>query len=240
MRKLSVVIVFVLSALSSFSQSEKEIKKKELLSRSGDHFMFQFSSDHWLGMPDSIKSHQKGFSRGVNVYVMYDKKFRANPRFSIAGGIGVSTSNIFFKKMNVDIGSNGKVLPFIATDTSNNYKKYKLTTAFLEVPIEFRFSSNPSTPNKSVKVALGMKFGTMLSAHTKAKTLRTVYGSTITNSTEKVTDKTYFNNTRIAATARLGYGNFTLFGAYNLASIFKDAVAEDIKLLQVGITISGL
>ena len=229
-----------MASLPAFSQSAKEKKNKEILSRAGDHFMFQLSSDHWLGAVDSVKNHIKGFSRGINVYVMYNKPFKADPRFSVAGGLGVSTSNIYFKNMNIDIASNGTVLPFNATDSSNNYKKYKISAAFLEVPIEFRFSSKPETPNKSVKVALGIKLGTLLSAHTKGKTLRDASGKVLFNSTDKVTDKTFFNTSRVAATARIGYGNFTLFGSYNLTSMFKTGVASDIKLLQIGITVSGL
>lgn len=240
MRKLLVVVLVLITGLSAFSQTAKQKKNKEIVNRSGDHFMLQFSSDHWLGAPDSVKNHIKGFSRGVNVYVMYNMPLKSDPRFSIAGGIGVGNSNIFFNKMNVDIASNKAVLPFIATDTLNNYKKYKLSTSFLEIPIEFRFSSKPETPNKSVKVALGVKVGTMLNAHTKGKTLRNAVGTTLFNSTDKVTDKTYFNSTRFAATARIGYGNFTLFGSYNITSMFKTASAADIKLLQIGLTFSGL
>ena len=52
--------------------------------------------------------------------------------------------------------------------------------------------------------------------------------------------KSYFNSNRLVGTARIGYGYVSLFGAYNLTSIFKDKVAEDMKLFQIGIAISGL
>jgi len=240
MRKLSVIVLVLITSLPAFSQTAKEKKNKEILNRSGDHIMIQLSSDHWTGAPDSVSSHIKGFARGLNAYVMYDKKFRADPRFSIAGGLGVSTSNIYFKKMNVGIASTSTRLPFTATDSTDNYKKSKLTTTFLEIPIEFRFSSKPETPGKSVKVALGVKLGTMLAAHTKGKILRSAAGTVLSNAVDKVSSKSYFNTTRIAATARVGYGNFSIFGSYNLTTMFKDGVAADVKLLQVGLTISGL
>lgn len=74
----------------------------------------------------------------------------------------------------------------------------------------------------------------------KEKTLRDASGKTLFNSTDKVSDRSYFNTTRLAGTARIGYGNFSIFGAYNFSTMFKDGVAEDVKLLQVGLTISGL
>ncbi len=240
MRKLLLIVSVLLAGIGAFSQTAKQKKNKEILNRSGDHLMLQLSYDTWLGSPDSIKSHIKGFNRGVNVYLMYNLPFKADPRFSIAAGIGIGNSNIFFSKMNVDISSNKAALPFVATDLTNNYKKYKVATTFLEVPIEFRFCSKPETPNKAVKVALGAKVGLLLNSHTKGKILRTSLNVPITNSTDKITDKTFFTNTRVAATLRIGYGNFTLFGAYNITSIFRPLAAADIKLLQVGITFSGL
>ena len=56
---------------------------------------------------------------------------------------------------------------------------------------------------------------------------------------EKQSSKSYFNNSRLAATARIGYGYFSLFGSYNLTSIFKENVAENMRLLQVGLSLSG-
>lgn len=235
-----MIVLVLMGTTPVLAQTAKEKKNKEVLSRSGDHLMLQLSSDHWTGAPDSVTSHIKGLSRGLNVYVMLNKPFRADPRFSIALGLGVGTSNIYFKKMTVDIASTTTALPFTATDTTDHYKKFKVATSFLEIPVEFRFTANPSTPNKSVKVALGAKIGTMLNAHTKGKTFQDAAGKTIRNTTDKVSTRSYFNSTRIAATARIGYGNFTLFGAYNFGSIFKDGVAADVKLLQVGLTFSGL
>jgi hypothetical protein len=237
MRKL-LAIVFTLAALPAISQTPK--KTYDLANRAADHLMIQLSSDHWTGVPDSINSHKGGLSRGANVYFMIDKPFKGNQKMSIAFGLGVSTSNIFFKKMIVDIGSVAPLLPFRQVDSSNNYKKFKLATAYLEVPLELRFTSNPELPNKALKIAIGVKGGLMLNAHTKGKILRTASGDVINNFTQKVTTKSYFNTSRLSATARVGYGNFSLFGSYSFNSLFKVGVAPDIKLLQVGLTLSGL
>jgi hypothetical protein len=58
--------------------------------------------------------------------------------------------------------------------------------------------------------------------------------------TQKINARSYFNSTRIAATFRAGYGNFFLFGSYNLTTVFKSQVASEISLLQAGIGITGL
>jgi hypothetical protein len=237
MRKL-LVFILALATIPAISQTQKK-DKYNLADRAADHFMLQLSLDNWTGAPDSIDNRISGVSRGANIYLMLDKPFRGNQNLSVAIGVGVGTSSIFFKKTIVDIASLNAVLPFTAVDSGNYFKKYKLATAFLEVPLELRFSSNPEQPNRSVKAALGVKGGILLNAHTKGKILKNGDG-VINNYIDKTLSKNYFNSSRLAATARVGYGLFTIFGSYNLTSIFKDGVAPDIKLLQVGLTVSGL
>ncbi|MEO6819553.1 MAG: porin family protein [Ginsengibacter sp.] len=208
--------------------------------RAADHLMFQVSSDHWAGMPDSISSHQKGFSRGFNAYFMFDKQFKNAPKYSIAIGAGISTSNMVFKAMNIDLKSNTTLLPFTAVDSTNHFKKYKLATSYVEIPLEFRYMSKPSEPNKSIKAAIGFKAGTLVNAHTKGKTLLDKNNNTINSYIEKENNKRFISGTRYTATARLGYGIISVFGTYQLNNILKDAVGPNMKLFQVGLTISAL
>lgn len=235
-------LLFVVAALVSVSVVSAQKKKTAsgFMSSTGDHFMLQLTSDHWMGTPDSIKTHFKGLSRGANVYIMLDQKFKGNPRFSVAFGLGVGTSNMYFKRMSIDIKAKTSKLPFNNLDSLGYFKKYKLTTAFLEIPLELRFTANPEKENKSIKAAIGVKVGTLLNVHSKAKTLFDKDGKTVNSYTAKETGKGYFNSTRIQGTARIGYGNFSLFGSYQFNNIFKDGVAADVKLFQIGLCVSGL
>lgn len=237
MRKL-LAFVLATAALPAFSQTTKT--KYNLGDRAADHIMFQISSDHLTGLPDSVDNRIKGISRGANVYIMLDKPFKGNQQLSVGLGVGVGTSHIFFKKMQVDITSLNPKLPFRPTDTTSYFQKYKLATSFLEIPLELRFSSNPEKPNRSFKAAIGVKGGVLLNAHTKGKVLKNAAGTVVNNYTQKLLSKSYFNTSRLAATARVGYGLFSLFGAYNFTALFKNGVAPDVKLFQVGLTISGL
>lgn len=132
------------------------------------------------------------------------------------------------------------MLPFNRLDSSAHFKKYKMSTTFVEVPLELRFSQRPHDEKKSFKVALGLKIGTLLGAHTKGKTLLDKSGKTINSYTEKIYKRTFLNPTRVAATLRIGYGNFSVFGAYQLTNLFKDGAAAPMQPLQTGICISGL
>jgi hypothetical protein len=239
MRKISFLILAITMYSVGFAQTTPK-KEKSTTERAADHFMFQIGSSFWSGAPDSVTKYIKGFNRSANVYVMYDKQFKNSPKFSIAAGVGVGTSNIYFNKMEAKITANRPILPFVRTDTGNNFKKYKLTTAYLEIPLEFRFMSDPNNPNKAIKAAIGAKIGTLLNAHTKGKSLKNAAGNTINNFAEKDISKSYFNSTRLSLTGRVGYGLYSLFGSYSFTNIFKDGVAADTKLVQIGISISGL
>ena len=246
MKKITFIILGCL--FISFAHAQEttttttvDTKSLKLPNRAGDHFMLQVSYDGWTGMPDSIASHQEGFSRGFNAYFMFDKPFKGSPKFSIGLGAGISTSNITFKNMNVDLKSSSSFLPFTQVDSTNHFKKYKLATSYLEVPLELRYTANTDNVNKSFKAALGFKIGTLVNAHTKGKTLQDKNNNTIGNYTEKIGSKRYLNSTRFSATARVGYGIISLFGTYQLNSVLKEGVGSpDMKLYQVGITISGL
>ncbi|MEO7834314.1 MAG: porin family protein [Ginsengibacter sp.] len=244
MKKIVFVVISCLFFSMGFSQETEPAttnsNKVTFTNRTGDHFMIQISSDHWAGMPDSISSHQSGFSRGFNAYLMLNKPFKGSPKFSLGIGLGISTSNITFKKMDVDLKAAPGLLPFTALDSSDHFKKYKLATSYLEIPLEFRYTSKPNDPNKSIKAALGLKVGTLVNAHTKGKTLQNETGTTLNDFVEKENSKRFLNTTHFMATARVGYGIFSLFGSYQLNKLLKDGAGPDIKLYQIGITLSGL
>ncbi|MDQ2720458.1 MAG: PorT family protein [Bacteroidota bacterium] len=251
MKKIAFIVAGCLFFSFAFSQDSTlittgaptktaNIKTIKFKNRPADHFMIQISSDHLTGMTDSISSHQKGFSRGFSAYFMLDKPFRSSPKFSLGIGAGISSSNIFFNKMDIDLNSRATLLPFTPTDLTNHFKKYKLAVSYLEIPLEFRYTSKPSDVNKSFKAALGIKVGTLANVHTKGKDLLDKNNSLITSNIEKENNKRYINTSRFMATARLGYGVFSLFGNYGLTNILKDGAGPAMKMYQVGITISGL
>ena len=238
MKKLLFIVFALITVFAANAQEKK--KMGGFMNRTGDHLMLQLTSDYWIGTPDSVDKRINGFARGANVYVMLDQRFKTAPQWSVAFGLGLGTSNMYFKNTVVDIKAKTNKLPFNSVDSINHFKKYKLTTAFLEIPLELRYTLHPANEMKSIKFAVGVKVGTLLNVHTKGKTLLDKNGTTLNSYTAKETGKGYFNSTRLAATARIGYGNFSLFGSYQFNNIFKDGVAADVKLVQIGLNFSGL
>ncbi|MEP7145234.1 MAG: outer membrane beta-barrel protein [Ferruginibacter sp.] len=248
MKKILSVVLAVTLFNTAFCQEtqptetpkSKKDWSKVTIDRAGDHFMIAISKDDWSGAPDSIKSRMKGLSRGLNIAVMLNKPFKSDPRWSVALGLGISHSSTFFKNTNVDVNSASTLLPFRPLDSTDHFKKYKLAITFLEVPIELRYTFDPVNEKRSWKLALGVKVGTMLNAHTKGKTLENKSNTTIGNFTEKESRRSFFNSTRLAGTARVGIGNFSLFGSYAITALLKDVAGPSIRPYQVGLCISGL
>ena len=118
---------------------------------------------------------------------------------------------------------------------SPDYKKYKINTTYLEAPFELRYFGNRQNRNKGFKAAIGMRAGLLVGAHTKS--VREVEGVKVV---EKVNTKRYLDKYRFSATARVGWGNFTLFGSYNLNAMFTEGKGPDIVPYSIGLCLTGL
>ncbi len=225
-------------------EERKKRKKMEmaglnLANRSKDHLLLQLGFDGWGNMPDSINT--RGLSRSFNAYLMFDFPFKTSPKLSVGIGAGIGTSNMYFKDTYIDIaGRQGNRLSFNDVSDTTRFKKYKLATAFLEAPVELRYTARPQTPKKSFKAAAGVKVGTMLSAVVKGKNLLNGSGQSINNFTSKEKSKRFFNSTRISLTGRMGYGNLSIFGTYQINALIKEGFGPDVRPYSIGLTLSGL
>ena len=238
MKKLLVLIGCILSATVLFAQDTANKKTKiDLSNRSKDHLLLQFGITNWAGQPDSINA--GGFSRSLNAYLMFDFPFKTNPHLSMAAGFGVGTDNILFKSTHVGITDQTSSIQFQDLSDTNHFKKTKLVTAYLEVPVEFRYSAQPVTGN-GFKFALGVKIGTMLSAHTRNANFEDKTGTTINNYVMKESGKRFFNKNRLVGMARFGYGHLSLFGNYQITQLFKEGLGPAVRPYTIGVTLSGL
>jgi Outer membrane protein beta-barrel domain len=213
---------------------KKDWSKIDLSHRANDHFMLQIGYDNWNGKPDTLNI--TGFSRSFNFYFMLDFPFKSDPRLSVGAGLGIGNSNIFFKNQPAPIN----VLPQQDGSGGSHFKKYKLVTTYLEIPLELRFALDPENTNKSWKFALGVKVGTMLSAYAKGKSVENGSGQVQDASVYKVSNKSDFNNIKLAGTIRISKGPFGVFGQYNITSLIKGSAGPIVYPFSFGICFSGL
>ncbi len=243
MKRTLTLLILLATANSLFAQDSTQSPQKvnvKIAERGSDHLLIQYGYTGWSGAPDSINT--SGFSRHLNIYFMFDKPFKTSPKMSVAYGVGIGSDNIFFKNTSIDLKNTGATLHFKNVAVADHFKKYKLTTIYLEAPVELRYSSNPNEPNSSFKFAIGAKVGTMLKAFTKGKDLQNAGGASLYGNRYivKESEKHFFNGTRLGVTARVGYGILSLHGSYQITQLLKENSGPEIRPFTLGLTISGL
>jgi hypothetical protein len=244
---ISVLLIAANASAQTTAKTDSTKKKKDwskvrLNNRANDHFMAQLGYDGWASVPDTI--HLKGFAHSVNIYVMMDFPFKTDARLSVGAGLGVSGGSIKFNKQQPNIIAQTTTLPFpdlsSSTATLDHFKKFKLVTTYLEVPLELRFVADPENSDNSWKAAVGIKAGVLLNVHTTGKTLMNAAGTVLNSYTEKESSKNFFSGTRIAGTARVGYGHVSVFGQYSISGLLKAGRGPTLNPFSVGLTFSGL
>jgi hypothetical protein len=234
---LSLLLSCTLIAQDSTKTTPKKKPVIDLSGRANDHLMFQFGWAGWSGKPDSINT--KGFNKTVNFYLMLDFPVKTNPKISIGFGVGFGTDHVLFDKMYLGIKEGTPTLKIEDRSDSVYFKRYKLAVAWLEAPIELRYTKNPLNSNKSFKAAIGVKVGTLFNAHTRGNDFVDINGD-INSYTQKEASKRFFNKNRLAVTGRVGMGVFSLFGTYQVTQLFKEGLAPKINPWSIGLQISGL
>jgi hypothetical protein len=155
-------------------------------------------------------------SRTANVYYQYDMRILKS-KISFHPGIGVSLERYRFKNNYVlDYDNNNALSMITPKDYGHSVRKSQLITNYLEIPVELRYSTNPEDPTRSFKISVGARGGILFNSFTKVK---------YTEDGDKVKIKNkqpyQLNQFRYGVYAKIGAGNFSLFGYYNLTPVFK-------------------
>jgi hypothetical protein len=241
MKSLLIALSILFCSSAAFAQLEnkpvqpkKDWSKVDLSKRASDHLLIQFGYMNWANAPDSINI--GGFHRQFNMYFFFDFPFKTNPKISVALGVGVGSDNMFFQKTTIDLNQASGII--FKPDSITQYKRYRLATAYAEIPLEIRYSTNPENMNKGLKLAVGAKVGLNFNSHTRARVDLDATG--VGGYVAQIKNKSAFNNTRIVGTFRAGYGNFSVYGTYGLTGIFNEGRGPIVKPWSIGLTLSGL
>lgn len=111
---------------------------------------------------------------------------------------------------------------------SNNLSKTKLSVSYVQVPLLMEFQIPVNHRESRVFISAGVLGGVKLGSHTKVQ-----YGKT------KDKDHSGFNinSFKYAATARVGYKQFGLFGTYTLTPFFEPNKGPKLMPFTIGISI---
>ena len=229
-----IVSTTVLYAQDTNDKGSADVTAPPIIKYSRDFVMVQLAYNNWVQKPDSVST--KTFGYAFNAYLCYDFPIKKT-KLSFATGLGINASVVYLNQQvlaNTDTAAALASQARFVADT-NHFKRYKFATTYLTAPFELRYYSNIQNRNKGFKAAIGMEIGTLLGAHTKG--LKAIGG---TNVKIKDDTKRYVAPWNFAATARVGWGNFSLFGSYNLTNVFKLNAGPPITPASVGICLTGL
>lgn len=246
-KTVSFVILFALSFAAAAQISDPNATGVSPNGKTGDQpdipgtFTLELGLNNGLNAPERFDAALWG-SRSFNVYYQYEIRILKS-RFSIVPGIGLSLERFKFK--------NGAILGYDEEDSlklllpaetpMTGLKKTQMINNYIDVPVELRFSTNPSDPGRGFKVAVGGRIGYMYDSFSKLKYKED-------GQTKTLKDKQDWNLTKLryGVSGKLGFGNFTLFGYYNLTPLFEEGkgpaeggVVNDFQTVTVGISLSA-
>jgi hypothetical protein len=244
MRKIVLLCLFcaILASAQAFTdplevaKTNNPRKPKARPSLPGN-LVWEFGTNLALNSPDNFNLAWFG-SRSFNFYYQFEKRIGSS-KFAFAPGVGFGSlrykfSNNFTLAYETDISGVRRIEVEPAAASLGSIKKSMLITNYVDVPIEFRFYTNPEDVNRSFHVSVGGYFGYLFDSKTKIK-----------NSDNRlVKDKQNYdlNYFRYGASMRIGVGGFNLFGRYSLSPLFQPGKApggEDFTTLTLGLSVIG-
>jgi hypothetical protein len=244
--KIPSFIFLTLISLATFAQTETPTKTSRRPDIPGT-FALEFGFNRDLSGPDQFSLNFLG-SRTVNLYYQYDFRI-LNSSFSFVPGIGLSLERFKFGNENTlayDENDLESIVMLTPADAGfSGLKKSQLVTNYIDMPLEIRYSTKPDDPARSFKISVGGRIGYMYDSFTKIKYKEN-------SEVKKIKNKEDFNLTkfRYGLTARIGVGNFSLFGYYNLTPLFEEgkglsdisaesSVKNDFSTLTIGISLAS-
>ncbi|MCI5056065.1 MAG: PorT family protein [Flavobacteriales bacterium] len=194
-----------------------------------DRVVFNFFHDNWLMDQDSVKV--RWFSRGVSFTYFYDAQIGKSP-FSLAAGLGFASHNVFSNAKiqqvsNPDTNLTESYSQFDVFSELENVKRHKLSTNYIDLPVELRFRSKPDARGNSWRFSVGARAGFLLDAHDKTKIGDDKYKTFIFPNV---------NQWRFGGHFKFGYQRWGIFGYYALNNLFEKNQGVEVRPLSIGFT----
>ncbi len=228
MKKILIASILILGLTNAKAQKTEQVKNNQFSKPSRDYIMLQAGFNSLL-LPNDTSIFLKNRGHALGAYVCYDFPIKKT-NFSFAAGAGIGNNTLYLDSMVLNLNDTSAAAQFLLD--ANDYKRFKISANYLEAPFELRYFQNKENRNKGFKAAIGLKAGLLVNLHTKSVTQ--------TGIKEKMSTRKYYEKTRYVATARVGWGNFSLFGTYQLNNLLNSTSLQGVTPVSVGFCISGL
>lgn len=233
--KLILSVIFGAYSLLSLAQDHEV---KNMTTYPNPAIVVNWAYNSWIDIPENMSI--SPLSMGADIYGMYTLLGK-NTFVSLAIGGGLSVQNIKSNAYYIDSDTSY----FQELPKALNYSTNKISTVFLDVPIELRLRSRPHTPDRSgvirkrnFRSALGFKIGYNIQNYIKYK--GEDYRSHNYANQNKFKEYKLDNilDYRFGVYARAGFGKFSVYGYYALSSYFKKNKGQVLIPYSIGISIN--
>jgi hypothetical protein len=190
------------------------------------------NGDNKLEMPVGSENLELNTSNSANLHLHIVQQsvrlYRNNIR--LVYGVGIDFNNYRFNK-NVNLAPDS--IPLKSTINTIDYKKNKLVTQYLTVPLMLDF--NFGKKDDGFKLAFGGNFGYLIGSHQKLK-----WSDNTGKNKIKVRDDFNLEQFRMGYEVQFGYGAVMLYGKYFPQSIFQANEGPDLRTVSAGIMIGHI
>jgi len=217
---LFLILGFTINLCAQENAEVEDLKYLE------DQFYLGITYNIILNKPSGVT--QGNFSYGLNGGFIKDIPLNRRRNVAIGLGLGYAYNN-YYTNLFVNETENG--LEYTVLDSDVSYKRNKLDTNVIEMPIEFRWRTSTPSDYKFWRVYAGMKLGYVVGSRSK-----------FVSNTAKIS----FNNTdvrefRYGVMLNFGYSTFNVHAYYALSNLFNDNVSTvegesiEFRPLRIGI-----
>lgn len=209
----------------------KEKKKSRIKTR---YILFDMGVSTYLNngsfnMPDELSNFEQRYGRSLdyNLHAFRQKISFAQNHLNISYGLGFNFSNYSFDNP-ITLVKNTNPLEVLVNENMD-YKKNKLVTTVMNIPLMFGYESNPKKSKKSFRIGAGVYGGLLIGAHTRQKSDE--------EGNDKVRDDFNLNKLRYGFVGTIGIGPINFYTNYAPQSLFKDNRGPDLQPLNIGISL---
>ncbi|TAM95424.1 MAG: PorT family protein [Chitinophagaceae bacterium] len=165
------------------------------------------------GQPEATEGEfalRAGKSVNVNIWPVLIKVNLVKHYLNLKTGLGIEMNNYRYSR---DISYVNKITGTYIIQDSVQFKKNKLFTEYLTVPLMLDVETNPYHSSRSFHIAAGPTFGYLVKSRTKQ----------VSKARGKIKDNDSFNleKFRVGLRVEAGWSWFTLYGAYSLTPIHQ-------------------
>ena len=225
MKQFFILISILLGAVSTSFSQEQTGTKSEARNKHQDHMLVDFGYETFSSRPGFTDF--QWYNNGLNIQFFYDQLF-GQSGFSGAVGIGFSTQSYYSnKQIRRDTNHINPYSDWLTPDHVP-YDRNKVSTSWIEIPVELRFRTKLDDWGYRWKFSIGGKVGFLIDTHDKLV------------DRDGVKYKTYYfpdmNKVRAGLVARVGYGKVNFSTFFSLTEFFVPGRGPEMK--QIGISMS--